>query len=105
MSLSLAATTPGAAPNATELHARLEALLPLVEAKAGEAETLGYMTDEVVAALREAGIYTMLFPREVGGSELSHFEAMTTSLRRPRRASARMRSLSPLGPYTNAVSK
>jgi alkylation response protein AidB-like acyl-CoA dehydrogenase len=77
MSLSLAATTPSAAPNATELHARLEALLPLVEAKAGEAETLGYMTDEVVAALREAGIYTMLFPREVGGSELSHFEAMT----------------------------
>ena len=53
-----------------EFHARLDALLPLVESRAAEAETQGYLTDDVVAALRKAGIYTMLFPKEVGGAEL-----------------------------------
>ena len=38
--------------------------------RAAEAETQGYLTDDVVAALRKAGIYTMLFPKEVGGAEL-----------------------------------
>lgn len=61
---------------AVALQDRLETLLPLIEAKAQEAEAQGHMSDEVVAALRAAGIYTMLFPREVGGAEISHFEAM-----------------------------
>lgn len=63
--------------DAAAFHARLDAILPLIEAKAQEAETLGRMTDEVVAALREGGFYTMLFPREVGGAELSPAEVVS----------------------------
>ena len=36
-------------PDAAAFHRRLDDLLPLVEAKAQEAENLGRMTDEVVA--------------------------------------------------------
>jgi len=76
MSLSLAPAETTATPTAEELHARVEGLLPLIEEKAAEAEQLGRMTDEVVAALREAGIYTMLFPKNVGGAELLPVEAL-----------------------------
>lgn len=62
---------------AAEFHARLDKILPLIEERADEAERQGYLTDDVVAALRETGIYRMLFPKEVGGFELSPFEAMT----------------------------
>jgi alkylation response protein AidB-like acyl-CoA dehydrogenase len=62
---------------AAEFHARLDKLLPLVEAQAEEAESLSHMTDEVNSALRASGIYTILLPKEVGGPELSHFDAMT----------------------------
>jgi len=55
-------------------HARLDDILPLIEEKAQEAEELGRMTDEVVAALRKGGFYTMMFPREVGGAELNPVE-------------------------------
>jgi alkylation response protein AidB-like acyl-CoA dehydrogenase len=78
MSLTLkraAATKP--APTVADFHARVDDLLPLIEAKAKEAETIGYLTDDVVAAIRAAGIYTMLFPKEVGGAELSPYDAMT----------------------------
>jgi alkylation response protein AidB-like acyl-CoA dehydrogenase len=62
---------------AAELHARVDKMLPLVEQRAAEAERQGYLTGDVVAALRESGVYWMLFPKEVGGPELSPFEAMT----------------------------
>jgi alkylation response protein AidB-like acyl-CoA dehydrogenase len=62
---------------AAEIHARLDKILPLVEAQAEEAEGLSHLTDPVDAALREAGIYAMLLPKEVGGPELSHVDAMT----------------------------
>jgi indole-3-acetate monooxygenase len=61
---------------AAEFHARVDAILPLIEQRAEEAEQLGHMTDDVVAALRKSGIYTMLFPRAVGGAELLPFDAM-----------------------------
>jgi alkylation response protein AidB-like acyl-CoA dehydrogenase len=51
-------------------------LLPLVEAEADEAERICHQTDKVVAALRRAGIYTMLLPRELGGGELPFVDAM-----------------------------
>src|SRR6201996_8130943 len=66
-----------AAVSAIEFHKRLDTLLPLIEAQANEAETLGYLTDDVVSAMRKAGIYTMLFPKAVGGAELSPYDAMT----------------------------
>jgi indole-3-acetate monooxygenase len=62
---------------ASEFHARVDKVLPLIEARAAQAEQQSYLTDDVVAALRESGIYTMLFPREVGAPELSPFDAMT----------------------------
>jgi alkylation response protein AidB-like acyl-CoA dehydrogenase len=61
---------------AAEFHARADALLPLIEKRAEEAERIGHMTDDVVDALRKSGIYTMLFPKAVGGAELPPFDAM-----------------------------
>ncbi|RRY18968.1 acyl-CoA dehydrogenase [Brucella anthropi] len=55
---------------------RLQAILPLIEEKAEEAETLGRMHDDVVDAMRKGGFYTMLFPKEVGGAELRPIDAM-----------------------------
>jgi alkylation response protein AidB-like acyl-CoA dehydrogenase len=66
-----ASATPAAG-----VHASLETLLPLIEKRADEAERIGHLTDDVDAALRQAGLYTMLYPKDVGGAELSHFEAM-----------------------------
>lgn len=51
-------------------------LLPLVEAEADEAERLRHQTDKVVAALKRAGLYSMLLPRELGGGELPFVDAM-----------------------------
>ncbi len=62
---------------AAEFHARLDHLLPLIEEQAEAGESQSHLTDAVDAALREAGIYTMLLPKDVGGPELSHFDAMT----------------------------
>ena len=61
---------------AAEFHARVDALLPLIETRAEEAERIGHLTDDVVEALRKSGIYTMLFPKAVGGAELLPFDAM-----------------------------
>ncbi|WP_235889842.1 acyl-CoA dehydrogenase family protein [Brucella haematophila] len=55
---------------------RLQAILPLIEEKAEEAEQLGRMHDDVVDAMRKGGFYTMLFPKEVGGAELRPVDAM-----------------------------
>ena len=77
MNVSVARTDWKDGTPVSVFHARLEEILPLIEKKASEAETLGYMTDDVVSVLRAAGIYSMLFPKEVGGAELSHFDAMT----------------------------
>lgn len=67
-------------PSATttqEYHRRLHAILPMIEEKAGEAEKLGHMTDEVVDALRKGGFYSMLFPADVGGAELLPVDALS----------------------------
>jgi alkylation response protein AidB-like acyl-CoA dehydrogenase len=77
MDISSARQATTDAPDAGLLHRRLDELLPLIEAKAQEAENLGRMTDEVVSALRAGGFYTMLFPREVGGSELKPIEVLS----------------------------
>ncbi len=76
MSMKPASIETASTPVA-EFNARLDALLPLIESRASEAETLYHLTDDVVAALRKAGITTMLFPKAVGGPELSPYDAMT----------------------------
>src|SRR5579871_6189498 len=54
----------------------VEELLPLIEAEADVAEQQYRQSDRVVAALRQSGIYAMLLPKALGGSELSFTEAM-----------------------------
>jgi alkylation response protein AidB-like acyl-CoA dehydrogenase len=77
MSLTLKRAAKVTPAIVSDFHARVDDLLPLIEARASEAERIGHLTDDVVAAIRAAGIYTMLFPKEVGGAELSPFDAMT----------------------------
>ena len=55
---------------------RARELTPLIIAEADEAERLQHLTDKVVHAFQEAGLYRMLLPRELGGAELSLPEAM-----------------------------
>lgn len=55
---------------------RLDDIIPLVTAQADAAEAQGFLTDEVVAALRQSGIYTMLYPAEVGGADASLTDAI-----------------------------
>jgi alkylation response protein AidB-like acyl-CoA dehydrogenase len=60
----------------SEFNARIDALLPLIEADAERAEEQTHLTDEVVAGCRQAGLYSLLLPAELGGAELTHVEAM-----------------------------
>lgn len=52
----------------------VEELLPLIEAEADAAERQFHMSDRVVAALRQAGLYAMLLPQALGGGELPFIE-------------------------------
>jgi alkylation response protein AidB-like acyl-CoA dehydrogenase len=59
-----------------ELRRRAEELLPLIEMEAEAAEGQSHQSDKVVAVLRQAGLYSMLLPRALGGGELPFTEAM-----------------------------
>jgi alkylation response protein AidB-like acyl-CoA dehydrogenase len=63
-------------PSYIELDRAATALLPLVEAEADEGERLYHLTDRLVAEFRRAGLYALVTPRELGGSELPFVEAM-----------------------------
>lgn len=76
-SVSVLHSEKTAKTSAAEFHVCVDSVLPLIERRADEAESLGHMSDDVVDAMRKAGIYTMLFPKDVGGPELSPFDAMT----------------------------
>lgn len=53
-----------------------EELLPLIEAEADTAERQSHQSDRVVSALRNAGLYSMLLPKSLGGGELPFVDAM-----------------------------
>jgi indole-3-acetate monooxygenase len=53
-----------------------EKLIELIEAEAESSERAGHQSDRVIAALRQAGLYSMLLPRVLGGGELPFVEAM-----------------------------
>ncbi|MER6583780.1 acyl-CoA dehydrogenase family protein [Nonomuraea sp. NPDC001023] len=55
---------------------RARDLRPLIESEAAEAEALGRLTDPVVAALHEAGLFGIWLPAPLGGSELSPSELL-----------------------------
>ena len=64
------------APSFEQLKRVANDLLPLVESEADEAEQLYRQTDRLVAAFRRTGLYALLTPKSLGGSELPLVEAM-----------------------------
>ena len=58
------------APQGGDPIARASALAPLIAADAPRIEAEHTLTPGVVAALHEAGLFRMLLPRSVGGTEL-----------------------------------
>src|SRR5215475_486288 len=62
----------GAAPHYTELLARAEALIPVLRERAARAEELRRIPDETIADLHSSGLFRMLQPARVGGSELPY---------------------------------
>ncbi|MBV9552470.1 MAG: acyl-CoA dehydrogenase [Alphaproteobacteria bacterium] len=61
----------GAAPNYSEALARAEALIPVLRERASRAEELRRLPDETIADLHRSGLFRVLQPKRVGGSELS----------------------------------
>ena len=53
-----------------ELMARAEALIPVLRERAERAEELRRLPDETIADLHSSGLFRMLQPARVGGSEL-----------------------------------
>ena len=73
MVANLSANTPG---DFTQMLQRAESLQTFIESQATEAEALRHMTDATVETFHAEGLYRMLLPRELGGSELNWVEAM-----------------------------
>ena len=61
---------PGKPPDFAALLARAEALVPVLRERAGRAEELRRLPDETIADLHQSGLFRVLQPRRVGGSEL-----------------------------------
>jgi alkylation response protein AidB-like acyl-CoA dehydrogenase len=63
-------------PGYAELKRAAIEMLPLVEAEAAESEKIFHQTDKVAAEMRRTGLYSLLIPKALGGSELPMVEAM-----------------------------
>jgi 3-hydroxy-9,10-secoandrosta-1,3,5(10)-triene-9,17-dione monooxygenase len=61
-----------AAPRFAELRARAEALVPVLRERAPRAEELRRLPDETIADLHKSGLFRILQPARVGGSELPY---------------------------------
>lgn len=59
-------------PSFAMLRARARALVPSLRARATEAEALRRIPDETIADLHQSGLFRMLQPRRIGGSELPY---------------------------------
>src|SRR5256886_1641740 len=59
-----------ASPRFEELLARAEGLIPVLRERASRAEQLRRLPDETIADLHSSGLFRMLQPARVGGSEL-----------------------------------
>jgi 3-hydroxy-9,10-secoandrosta-1,3,5(10)-triene-9,17-dione monooxygenase len=59
-------------PRFEELLARAEALVPVLRERAPRAEQLRRLPDETIADLHSSGLFRMLQPSRVGGSELPY---------------------------------
>src|SRR4029077_8446033 len=59
-------------PRFEELLARAEALVPVLRERAPRAARLRRLPDETIADLHSSGLFRMLQPARVGGSELPY---------------------------------
>jgi 3-hydroxy-9,10-secoandrosta-1,3,5(10)-triene-9,17-dione monooxygenase len=59
-------------PSFATLAARARALVPILKVRAGECEAARRVPDETIAELHASGLFRMLQPRRVGGSELPY---------------------------------
>src|ERR1700691_569070 len=66
------AMTDARIPDFATLEARARALVPALRQRARHAEELRRIPDETIAELHASGIFRMLQPRRVGGSELPY---------------------------------
>ena len=77
-----ATNTPASAlaeANSLNQSARLRSisgLVPLLQAEADEGEKICRLTDKAVHAIREAGLFHMLLPKELGGQQASYIDAL-----------------------------
>src|SRR5438067_118599 len=60
----------GGPPEFPELLQRAEALVPVLRERAGKAEELRRLPEETIEDLHRSGLFRILQPRRVGGSEL-----------------------------------
>ena len=60
----------GSVPDFAELKSRAEALIPVLRERATRAEELRRLPDETIAVLHKTGLFRVLQPKRVGGSEL-----------------------------------
>jgi 3-hydroxy-9,10-secoandrosta-1,3,5(10)-triene-9,17-dione monooxygenase len=65
-------TTPATQPTHADLVARAHALVPVLRERAPRAEELRRIPDDTINDLHASGLFRMLQPRRVGGSELSY---------------------------------
>src|ERR1700745_3122051 len=65
-----AKTQGGAPPRFEDLLARAGALVPVLRERAPRAEELRRLPDETIADLHASGLFRMLQPARVGGSDL-----------------------------------
>jgi 3-hydroxy-9,10-secoandrosta-1,3,5(10)-triene-9,17-dione monooxygenase len=61
-----------APPSYAELRRRAEAMVPVLRERAAKTEALRRLPDETIADLHKSGLFRMLQPARVGGSELSY---------------------------------
>lgn len=73
--MSTVQATP-AAPGYGELSRQVAALRPLIEGEADAAERERHMTDALYAAFAGAGLWQMMTPGVLGGSELPWSEGL-----------------------------
>ena len=71
------------AASSEHLLQRAEALRGFVESQADEAENLRRMTDATFETFHAEGLYRVLLPTELGGSEINWVEAMRVTGKMP----------------------
>ena len=72
-------STSAAPPSYEDLMARARALVPTLKARSAKAEALRQVPEETIQDLHAAGLFRILQPRRVGGSELPFRTIVETS--------------------------